>query len=541
MNERAALTKTSENKGKNPIGAKPKENFYESMDSPVEQIFHLQRTIGNQAVQGMIKNRTIQAKLKIGKPNDKYEQEADRVADKVMRMPEPKGSLVNSHSSLGKQVTPLIQRQEEPDEEEERDQEEEQIQAKPLADQITSSVQHQADKKEKSHSFMGGVSLKARVGGPRSVIGGVQTIQESLGVGLPIESSVKSRMGSAFGQDFSSVRIHKDQSAAQLSNRLNARAFTIGNDISFAQGEYQPGTPVGDALIAHELAHTVQQNGGSSTGVPMKKVGEERSALENDADSSAVGAVASIWGGIKGGLDNISKTVIPRLKSGLQLQMSRCGGSSTSTPTATARRVELTGSHALTAYGSDPKINPIWTPGAADHAAAYTSGSDPVVNAEFGVGSSLAGSSVTSVSIRVKEGGNIRGTGTVAISGGSILNVSGIPLTGLTGSSGIRTSNYNFNWEGSADGGITWLPLGPTGPHPVYWLNGTPLTSPLYNFAVSKATGYSAGATGNAAAAAIRHGPRGVDGLTYDPRDPINTDPLSVYADGKGICTDYAN
>jgi hypothetical protein len=89
MNEKVGLkAKTSENKGKNPVGAKPKENFYESMDSPVEQILSMQRTIGNQAVQGLLKSGTLQAKLKIGKPNDKYDQEADRMADKVMRMPE---------------------------------------------------------------------------------------------------------------------------------------------------------------------------------------------------------------------------------------------------------------------------------------------------------------------------------------------------------------------------------------------------------------------------------------------------------------------
>ncbi|UCH96486.1 MAG: hypothetical protein JSV88_06460 [Candidatus Aminicenantes bacterium] len=66
------------------------------------QPFQLQhyRDIGNQALQRMVESGVIQPKLKIGQPNDKYEQEADRVADQVMRMPETKGSLVNGHSSL---------------------------------------------------------------------------------------------------------------------------------------------------------------------------------------------------------------------------------------------------------------------------------------------------------------------------------------------------------------------------------------------------------------------------------------------------------
>ena len=85
MSERAALTKTSENKGKGSVSAKPKENTNQTMNSPVEQILNLQQTMGNQAVQRMIKSGTLLAKFKIGQPNDKYEQEADQ----VMRMPEP--------------------------------------------------------------------------------------------------------------------------------------------------------------------------------------------------------------------------------------------------------------------------------------------------------------------------------------------------------------------------------------------------------------------------------------------------------------------
>ena len=57
-------------------------------------------------------------------------------------------------------------------------------------------------------------------------------------------------MGAAFGHDFSSVRVHTDSSDAALSDQLNARAFTIGSDIAFGSGEYQPGTMIGDALIA---------------------------------------------------------------------------------------------------------------------------------------------------------------------------------------------------------------------------------------------------------------------------------------------------
>ena len=60
-----------------------------SMDTPVDRILFLQRTAGNQAVSGLMKSGALQAKLRIGQPGDIYEQEADRVADAVMRMPEP--------------------------------------------------------------------------------------------------------------------------------------------------------------------------------------------------------------------------------------------------------------------------------------------------------------------------------------------------------------------------------------------------------------------------------------------------------------------
>ena len=60
-------------------------------NTPAENVMQLQRTLGNQAVQGLFASGAIQAKLKIGQPNDKYEQEAERVSDAVMRMPEESG------------------------------------------------------------------------------------------------------------------------------------------------------------------------------------------------------------------------------------------------------------------------------------------------------------------------------------------------------------------------------------------------------------------------------------------------------------------
>ena len=127
-------------------------------------------------------------------------------------------------------------------------------------------------------------------------------------------------MSAAFGYDFSGVRVHTDAKAGELSGQLNARAFTIGSDVAFAGGEYKPGTLVGDALIAHELAHVVQQGRREAgSGAQTKDASfSDDSSLEQDADRSAVGAVVSAWTGAKRGLADISANALPRLKSGLE-------------------------------------------------------------------------------------------------------------------------------------------------------------------------------------------------------------------------------
>jgi len=97
-------------------------------------------------------------------------------------------------------------------------------------------------------------------------------------------------MEERFGQSFADVRVHADADAARLSRGLGARAFTIGQDIAFGGGQFQPGTARGDRLIAHELAHTLQQRGGSG-GVMTK--GQRHDAHEQAADQAAVLAVGA--------------------------------------------------------------------------------------------------------------------------------------------------------------------------------------------------------------------------------------------------------
>jgi len=157
--------------------------------------------------------RVIQPKLTIGQPNDKYEQEADRVADQVMRMPEPK-----------------VQRQAVPEEELE-DEEEENIQA------------------------------KGKTGNTPTVIPQIAANINALrGSGQSVPESVRAFFEPRFGVDFSGVRVHTDSNAVQMNRELKAQAFTHGRDIYFGTGKYNLGTTSGKRLLAHELTHVVQQN-----------------------------------------------------------------------------------------------------------------------------------------------------------------------------------------------------------------------------------------------------------------------------------------
>jgi Domain of unknown function (DUF4157) len=153
------------------------------------------------------------------------------------------------------------------------------------------------------------------------------SVMKSLGAGKPLENRTRAKMERGFGTDFSGVKVHTDSHAASLSGKMNARAFTVGNHIAFGAGEHRPGSLMGDALMAHELAHVEQQKRPGQTGGRGND-----SALEKDADHTAGQAIP----GMKNNLTpSIKKKIMPRLKTGLKI--SRCTKSS-SGPPSPARR-----------------------------------------------------------------------------------------------------------------------------------------------------------------------------------------------------------
>ena len=86
-------------------------------------------------------------------------------------------------------------------------------------------------------------------------------IESTRGIGIPIPDATKNFMESHFGTDFSGVHVHTGNYASQLSDQLNAHAFTVGKDIYFNEGKYAPESDAGKHLLAHELTHTIQQAG----------------------------------------------------------------------------------------------------------------------------------------------------------------------------------------------------------------------------------------------------------------------------------------
>src|SRR5690606_12530548 len=196
----------------------------------------------------------VQPKLTVGSPDDPYEREAHAMADQVMRMPEP-GFVQRKCAQC---VEEEVQRQPE-----------DQDQAGQLKRNLSNSfIQRKCAECEKEEKELQRKPLSHIVTpfflakNETTVSDGVaNSIQSSKGGGSALDTDSHSFMSSRFGSDFSGVKIHTDSRAIQLNRNLNARAFTVGSDIYFNQGQYNPHSSEGRRLLAHELTHVVQQQG----------------------------------------------------------------------------------------------------------------------------------------------------------------------------------------------------------------------------------------------------------------------------------------
>ena len=112
--------------------------------------------------------------------------------------------------------------------------------------------------------------------------------------GSPLPGNLKSEFESSFARDLRAVRVHSDSESAEAARLLGARAFTVGRDVYIGHGQYDPSSHRGKQLLAHEVAHTVQQglpNESQHAGSAELTIGDRASAAELEADAAAAAVV----------------------------------------------------------------------------------------------------------------------------------------------------------------------------------------------------------------------------------------------------------
>jgi hypothetical protein len=204
----------------------------------------------------------IQTKLAINQPGDEYEQEADHIADQVMRMAEPMpiasapaaiqrncaGYEDEKEKAVPTQLAPSM------------------VVQPPLKGATTCPVALQSvegQEEEYPPVSQAIIFRKAEFAAPRTIAQWAPSITDRLvecqAEGEPLPAMTRQRMENAFGHNFSRVRIHRDAEAGEISRQLSALAFTHGSHIYFGNGRYDPDRSSGKRLLAHELTHVVQQ------------------------------------------------------------------------------------------------------------------------------------------------------------------------------------------------------------------------------------------------------------------------------------------
>ncbi|WP_341528600.1 DUF4157 domain-containing protein [Nostoc sp. UHCC 0302] len=225
-----------------------------------------------------------QAKLSISQPGDKFEEEADSVARQVMqRIAQPvnpqsiqREALPESEDELQMKTlnNSRLQRQSAPKDEEE-------LQMKPMVQRRAKALMADAPDLEAS-------------------------INQARGGGQPMADNIREPMEQALGADFSGVKVHTDGQSDQLNQSIQARAFTTGQNVFFRQGAYQPGSREGQELIAHELTHVVQQNGGQTAQLLGGKV--QRQIIQRRPDEET--------GGGEVGIPSVAQEIINKFNTG---------------------------------------------------------------------------------------------------------------------------------------------------------------------------------------------------------------------------------
>lgn len=222
-----------------------------------------------------LQNLGVQRSLKVNAPGDRWEREADQMADIVMRSPD---TAVNLSRSIMPEISPVFKSA--------------RVQRKALSgyDFEDEAVVQRKEKDSAKSSVELGHDYQRSV---RSAIGGS---------GKMIEPKVRGFMESQFHRDFSDVKVHTNSQAVSSATAVNANAYAVGNHIVFGANQYQPETTSGRRLLAHELTHVVQQTNASPlrsertagpTMTQAKKPMVARNALETNTVLST-GQIANV-------------------------------------------------------------------------------------------------------------------------------------------------------------------------------------------------------------------------------------------------------
>jgi len=167
--------------------------------------------------------RTPASRLTVNHPNDPFEQEADRVADQVMRMADPAANTAPRFSGAA------------------------------------SGVQRKCTECEKEDKEKDEGQLQRKEAGAAPAVAPPSVHQVLNSPGHPLDRSTRAFMEPRFGHDFSHVRVHTDEAAGKSASAVSALAYTVGSHVVFGAGQYAPASATGQKMLAHELSHVVQQ------------------------------------------------------------------------------------------------------------------------------------------------------------------------------------------------------------------------------------------------------------------------------------------
>jgi hypothetical protein len=204
--------------------------------------------LGNRALLSLLRSGSLQRKARLSQPGDSLEHEADRAADKVVSGTSPSGASLSQSPSGEVQRMPT---------------EDQKLAMELGLGSIGGSVDRAEPTPEPDRADTQAADLVGQLYGGRR-----------------LDERTRGLMESRFGENFSDVRVHTGHRAGEAADSVQARAFTVREDIVFAEGQYAPETTNGQRLLAHELAHVVQQR------QPTGGVASEREA-ERDARDAA--------------------------------------------------------------------------------------------------------------------------------------------------------------------------------------------------------------------------------------------------------------